>query len=74
MTTPFSVFKLAERGSILKEPMNRVSLSTAMVLACKLEPELPVKPRSLKMTGLFTVGLSSYKLMPARKSGLRYLA
>ena len=44
ITRPSSVFRRAERGSKLNEPMNTRERSTVKVLACRLEPELPKRP------------------------------
>src|SRR5690606_12390964 len=45
ITKPSSVLRSGERGSKLNEPTDTLERSTAKVLACRLEPELPKGPR-----------------------------
>ena len=44
MTKPISVLSRTERGSRLNEPTKARSPSTAKVLACRLDAELPNGP------------------------------
>lgn len=51
ITKPDSVLSAAERGSRLNEPTKMRLPSMAKVLACKLAPELPAKPRHADEAG-----------------------
>ena len=75
ITKPISVFSRAERGSKLKEPTKRRVRSTANVLACRLDDELPINPPpDPRGERPLARRFNSYNLMPAASNGFRRLA
>ncbi|MCY1185114.1 hypothetical protein D9M73_258660 [compost metagenome] len=74
MTKPSSVLRLAERGSKLNEPTNTRAWSTAKVLACRLDPELPKGPALGGSGGSPASPRISNNCTPARSKSSRRLA